>query len=124
MQSTFRCPQNKAAVRVSGFYSHDGGYIDNVTLGQRDVNQSNVYGGRVDLLLTPTDQLKLRIAAFAQDIGRDGEGTSDYDFEGRPLVDSLTSVRHIEEPFDQQLRTISATLNYDFGGAQLVDLQL
>jgi outer membrane receptor protein involved in Fe transport len=93
-----------------------------VTLVERDVNQSDVYGGRADLLLTPTDELKLRIAAFAQDISRDGEGTSDYSFNGRPLVNSLTSVRHIEEPFDQQLRTISATLNYDLGAAQLTTI--
>lgn len=113
---------DKAAVRLSGFHTHDGGYIDNVALGQRDVNQSNVSGGRADLLLTPSEKLKLRFVAFAQDISRDGEGTADYGVNGQPLLSNLESIRPIAEPFDQKLRTISATLNYDFGAAQLTSI--
>ncbi|MEA3178580.1 MAG: iron complex outerrane recepter protein, partial [Gammaproteobacteria bacterium] len=67
-----------AAVRVSGFYSHDGGFIDNLALGQDDANQSKVYGGRVDFLLKPVDKLSVRLTAFAQNIYRDGSEASDF----------------------------------------------
>jgi iron complex outermembrane receptor protein len=46
-----------AAVRISGFYSHDGGFVDNLTLGTQDVNRAKVYGGRADFLLKPLDKL-------------------------------------------------------------------
>ena len=66
---------DKAAARVSGFYSHDGGYVDNIALNKDDVNQSDVYGGRGDVLFQPTDQLSIRLTAYSQDITRDGRST-------------------------------------------------
>ena len=47
---------DKAALRVSGFYTHDGGFIDNLANGRDDVNESNVYGGRADLFVKPDRQ--------------------------------------------------------------------
>jgi iron complex outermembrane recepter protein len=96
---------DKAAIRVSGFYSHGGGYIDNAANGDDDVNESNVYGGRADLLLTPTEQLSVRLSAFAQDIERDAPATADFDrLAGRPLDDDLDQRRLRPEPFEQQFR--------------------
>lgn len=34
---------DKIALRANGFYSHDGGFIDNLALGRKDVNRSRVY---------------------------------------------------------------------------------
>jgi outer membrane receptor protein involved in Fe transport len=114
-----------AALRLTGFYSHEGGYIDNLALGKKDVNQSDAYGGRADLLLTPTEPLSIRITAFAQNLSREGEATSEFNFDGsplpelagQPLNDKLGQYRPLAEPFDQHFRLISATATYDLGSS-------
>jgi outer membrane receptor protein involved in Fe transport len=106
---------DKAALRVSGFYTHDSGFVDNLTAGRDDVNEANVYGGRADLLLKPTDKLSLRFVAFAQDIERDGTASSDFALAtGDPIDGDLDQRRLRVEPFDQQFRLGSATVVYDF----------
>jgi iron complex outermembrane recepter protein len=110
---------DKAALRASGFYSHDGGYIDNLQLGHEDVNRSNTYGGRADLLLTPIEPLSIRLTALMQNISRNGEGTADFAFAGGPVDGSLEIRRPLDEPFDQRFRLGSLTATYDLGGAAL-----
>jgi len=121
--ATVNAPINdKVAVRATGFESHDGGYVDNVTLGQKDVNKSDIYGGRLDVLLTPTDRLNIRLSGFAQDIRRDGEAQADFLNNGLPLVGSLDQKRNVEEFFRQQFSLGSATINYDLGPATLTSV--
>ncbi len=111
---------DKAAVRLSGFYTHDGGFVDDLASGRDDVNESNVYGGRADLLVKPVDKLSLRLTAFAQDIDRDGVAASDYDLaSGEPVDGELDQRRLRAEPFEQQFRLVSGTLTYDFESAAL-----
>lgn len=113
---------DKVALRATGFYSRDGGYIDNLARNEKDVNRSDVYGGRLDLLLAPIEALDIRLSAFAQDIKRDGEGTSDYAPTGAPLDSDLDQRRLFAEPFDQEFRLVSGTLTYDFGPASLTSI--
>ena len=113
---------DKAALRASGFYSHDGGYVDNLTLGQKDVNRSGVYGGRLDFLFTPTESLSIRLGGFLQNISRDGQGTADFTFTGPPVDGSLEQQRLFKEPFDQRFRLVSGTVNYGFGPAKLTSV--
>jgi iron complex outermembrane recepter protein len=109
-----------AGLRLSAFYTHDGGYIDNVTLGESNVNRSGIWGGRLDLMLTPVDGLSIRLNYFSQDISRDGQATADYAVAGStPLVSPYDQERKVEEPFDQQFRLVSANVAYDFGLATL-----
>jgi iron complex outermembrane recepter protein len=111
---------DNAAVRVSGFYTHDDGYIDNLALRRDDVNESNVYGGRVDLLVKPADRLSLRLAAFAQDIDRDGTASTDFGLaSGKPIDGDLEQRRLRAEPFEQEFRLVSGTLDYEFEAAAL-----
>jgi len=114
---------DKAALRVSGFYTHDGGFIDNLTNGHDDVNEAEVYGGRADLLFKPADKLTLRVAAFAQDITRDGTAAADFGLAtGEPIDGDLDQRRLRDEPFDQQFRLASGTLDYEFEGATLTSI--
>jgi len=113
----------KAAVRVSGFYTHDSGFIDNLTSGRDDVNEADVYGGRADLLLKPSDKLSLRFTAFAQDIERDGTASADFGLTtGEPIDGELEQRRLRPEPFDQQFRLGSATLGYEFENVTLTSI--
>lgn len=113
---------DQLALRASGWYSHDGGYIDNLALGQNDVNRSGIYGGRLDLMYTPSDKLTIRLGGFAQDISRDGTAFADYDLSGRPLDGPLDQRRLISEPFDQHFRLASATVTYDLDWARLISI--
>jgi iron complex outermembrane receptor protein len=114
--------ENRAALRASSFYSHDGGYIDNLARNDKDANTSDVYGGRLDLLLAPTDELNIRLSGFAQNIARDGESTGDYALSGAPLDDEFDQRRLFSEPFNQRFRVVSGTVTYDFGGATLTSV--
>jgi iron complex outermembrane receptor protein len=123
---------DKAGLRVSGFYNRDGGYIDNTTLKQKDVNQADIYGGRVDLLLRPIDKMTVRLTGFSQDIYRDG--TTEADFKcvqatatsacggETPVNGSLNQSRSLPEPFDNRYRLISADVGYDLGDAKLTSI--
>jgi iron complex outermembrane recepter protein len=108
-----------AAVRASGFYTRDGGYIDNVALDRKDVNSSDIYGGRLDLLLTPTDAWGIRLSGLVQDIARDGFPLADYHATGAPVDGSLMQRRSFAETFEQRFGLVSATVSYDLAALSL-----
>jgi iron complex outermembrane recepter protein len=113
----------QGAARLGGFYSHDGGYINNIGLGKKDVNQSNVYGGRADILFKPSDQLSIRLNAYLQKISRDGTGTVNYDLATEKPIDGGLEQRTIlEQPFGEQFDLFGATVVYDFGAAALTSI--
>jgi len=113
---------NDAAVRLSGYYSHDSGYIDNVKTGKKDVNHSYVDGARADFLLKPTEALSFRVTGFYQDISRGGSPTVDYTQSGQPVIGPLDQSRGFNEAFDQRFRLVSGTLTYDLPWAVLTSV--
>lgn len=60
-----------AAARISMFSQHDAGYVDAVgpQAGSR-IDRGDTYGARASFLLTPTNQLTLRLTALTQNINR------------------------------------------------------
>jgi len=113
---------DKVAIRASGFYNHDAGAIDNLALNQRNVDRSRVYGGRLDLLLKPSEDLSIWLAGFIQNIHRDGSAVADYALNGRPVDGELDQRRVAAEPFDSRFRLVSGTVSYDFGNASLTSV--
>lgn len=113
---------DNVAIRASGYYSHDGGFVDNLARNEDNVNKSNIIGGRADILLNPTDRLSVRLAAFVQDISREGEGTADYTAAGMPQDGSLDQRRPLAEPFDQSFQIFSGTISYDFDDVSLTSI--
>ena len=67
-----------AAFRASGFYRKNAGWIDAngadanflgiPTLEGKDINESEVWGGRGSVLFKPTTELTIRLTAIAQQI--------------------------------------------------------
>ncbi|AXB78842.1 TonB-dependent receptor [Novosphingobium sp. P6W] len=113
---------DKIAVRASGYYSRDAGYVDNVVLEEKDVGRARIYGGRLDLLLTPTEELSIRLSGFAQNIHRDGTAQVDNMLAGAAVNGELQQSRVLREPFDQRFRVVSGTIDYDFGSARLTSI--
>ena len=115
---------DKAALRLSGYETHDGGFVDNVARHEKDVNRDNIWGGRLDFLFTPSDALNIRITAFGQDIRRHGDATVDYTYAGAMPYGSLGQYRPYlgGEPFDDQFRLVSGHIAYDFGPLTLTSV--
>lgn len=51
--------QDKVALRVSGFWSHNQGDLTDVRTGRDNLNSQTKFGGRADLMVKPTDNLQL-----------------------------------------------------------------
>ncbi|KRB95256.1 MULTISPECIES: TonB-dependent receptor [unclassified Sphingomonas] len=113
---------DKIAVRASGFYSRDGGYFDNSATGEKNVDRGKVYGGRVEALLAPTEDLSIRLTGFAQNIRRDGNAYASINLDGTPVAGWLDQSHPLDEPFRSNFRLASATIDYDFGAATLTSV--
>ena len=109
-----------AAVRVSAFNDHEGGYINAVGNAAGDhINDGNTRGARVSVLLEPTSRMKIRLTATDQEIQRNGTNIVDYNVNtGQPIYGDLT--RHLDapEPYTTKTRLASADFEYDFGWAR------
>ena len=64
--------QDKAALRVVGWNDDDSGYIDNVRLGTKNINNNHTWGGRAMLRLTPTDRFTVDLSAMHQNTHSNG----------------------------------------------------
>ena len=104
-----------SAVRVSGYWRENPGFIDDPNLG-KDVNDGNTYGGRVAFLTRPSERLTLRASALIQNIRSNGTSTVDVDpLTLKPVIGKYEHFRTIEEPNDVDYRLYNATVDYDFG---------
>jgi outer membrane receptor protein involved in Fe transport len=115
------------AFRASGFYRRNAGYIDAVGRAGENINDSASYGGRASLLFEPTDALSIRLMAIAQSIRVDSPSSFEADPVTFEPVDVLTGLpsdertrfERIAELNDVDYRLYNATLNWDFGFANL-----
>lgn len=109
-----------AALRVTGYHVDNAGWIDNVQLGQRDVNANRISGGRAALLLQPTVDLTIRLSAQLQDIKTHDAAQVDLDSAtGTPRVGAFAKARTIANSLDQAYRQYAGLLDYDAGFARL-----
>lgn len=108
-----------AAVRVSGSYREDPGYIDDPRLGH-DVNDGETYGGRASILWRPITDLTLRASAVAQNIRSNGPNGVDVDpVTLEPVSGALIQNRTVREPNAIDYRIYNLTGEYDFGAVAL-----
>ena len=127
-----------SAVRVTGFYRADDGFIDSIgnnpipsltdptnnavdgTRVEDDINSMDRYGGRVSALFTPSDRFSLNLTAFLQNIDSDSTILVDADPATlEPLYGGNVRSHYQSDPSDIQYQLYSATLDWDFGAASL-----
>jgi iron complex outermembrane receptor protein len=115
---------NDFAIRATGYYRELPGFIDSIgTAGsdrEKDINDSESYGGRVSALYNPTDAFSLRLTAILQNI-RSGAAST---VESNPnTLDTLygraTQSQFVPENTDVDYRVYNATLDFDLGFATL-----
>jgi outer membrane receptor protein involved in Fe transport len=113
------------ALRVSGSYRRQGGYIDSIgTAGSRidrNFNDFRNYGGRASLLWTPDSRLRVRLSALLQNLYVDGAPSLVESDPAtlRPLYGNLTLSEYVPSYSDVKYRLYNGTVQYDFGFASL-----
>jgi iron complex outermembrane recepter protein len=117
---------DRAAFRLSGYYSGVEGYIDDRSLGEKDINHGYRDGIRAALLVNFTDNVSIRLNAFGQDLHTDGSPYVDVvGAAGTPLTPPANQLspqqgdydqqRFINEPSTFKYRIYSGTLNWNLG---------
>ncbi len=112
------------AVRASGFYRKEGGFIDSIGTGgsdvEKDINDGEVYGGRASLLYKPNDAFDLRLTAMLQDIKADASTVVESDPDTlKTLYGAPTLSQFVPSFSDIDYRVYNALFNYDLGFATL-----
>jgi iron complex outermembrane receptor protein len=117
--------KDRLAFRASGYFRRDPGFIDNSKLGLKDVDRTDVYGGRAAVLWRPDDRFEATLTANIQNLKGDGFADEDVTLVGGKLVPTtgdLVQVRYTREPLKVRYRVYSANLSYDLGFASFVSV--
>jgi outer membrane receptor protein involved in Fe transport len=108
------------AVRGSGFYRKDAGYLDDPNHGS-NVNSDKSYGGRISALYHPTDALTLRGSALLENLDSDAPNTIDVDPATlQPTLGRYVQSHIVSQPSDIHYRVYNGTGSYDFGPVNLL----
>ncbi|WP_411339397.1 TonB-dependent receptor [Sphingopyxis sp. J-6] len=112
---------DKLGVRVSAFYRHDPGFVDDVLLGGRNVNDANAWGVRGGLYWKPVDNVSVDLSAMIQQTNSQGFSTVDLDWQTfEPLYGKDTQLRAVPEYLKVRTEFYSATLKWDTGAGTLL----
>jgi outer membrane receptor protein involved in Fe transport len=105
---------NRLGLRAVGYAVSEGGWIDDLGRGARDVNRTRIRGGRATLLYAPGGGWTVEIGGVAQFIGgRDGQ----YAERGLP---PLTRASHVRQPFDNDYLLGELVVRRRWNGLELV----
>ncbi len=113
------------AVRASGYYRRSPGYIDATGRTGEDINDADIYGGRVSVLFEPTETLSVRLTAIAQNIRADSASSFDVNVATLEPVGAngrRTRVEFFPDANNVDYRLYNGTLNWDFGFATLTSV--
>jgi outer membrane receptor protein involved in Fe transport len=96
--------RDRLTLRAVVYGASEGGYIDDVGRGERNVNRVGVYGGRASLLWTPGDEWQVELTALTQFVAaEDGQ----YAERGLP---PLVRRSNLAQPFDNDYQLGALTL--------------
>jgi len=104
------------AVRFTGSYRKDPGYLDNIGTGQKGSNTTTLGGGRFSAVLTPDRDTKLTWLSLVQNTD-----SKDNDYEIAGLGD-LKRTSAVDEPTDTRVTIHSLRLDQDLGWSRLTAL--
>jgi outer membrane receptor protein involved in Fe transport len=103
----------QAALRVVGYHVFNEGFLTNGFSGADDINDERTNGGRMALLLEPTDRLDVTLSGIYQR-SRFGAYYQATDHHPDLIIDQAEP-----ETFIDRYAIGALKVNYDFGGAQL-----
>ncbi|CAN5563646.1 TonB-dependent receptor [soil metagenome] len=113
------------AVRVSGYKRRDAGFIDDTLLKVKDINKTDLVGGRAAILWAPSSNFSVDLTAVLQNLDGDGSSEQDVVRTGNtftPKTGDLQHARSTLEPRSVRYRIYSGAINYGIGGVDLVSV--
>lgn len=109
------------ALRVSGGYRKDGGWIDDLPRGRKNANTIEKKNFRGQLLVKPTDRTSIIAGILYQD---DKSGLPPFDdlapYQGQPIEGDYKSGKIYEQRRDSEAWLASLTINHEWDGATLI----
>lgn len=100
---------DRVAVRVVGYGIREGGYIDNIRLNDKNINRTDIYGGRATMRIALDEIWTLDLGGVAQHIH--GADSQYADRDGPPL----TRASAVDQGFSANYAQGSAVLSGDLG---------
>jgi len=111
---------DQLALRVSAFADHEGGWIDNPTRGEKDINERSEQGARANLLWQPTDRFHANLEALYQFNEARASDAASYNATTHDAVSGSLDQRHsLLDPSKFIYELEALNLSYDFGPATL-----
>ncbi|WP_260928415.1 TonB-dependent receptor [Novosphingobium sp. 9] len=111
------------AVRASGYYRSDAGWVDDATSGAKDVNNGHAYGGKITALWKPTSDFSLLATALLQNRKTNNVSDMDVDVYGTPVYGNYEHSRVAGTGLgDKKVRLYSLRAAYDMGFATLTSI--
>lgn len=104
---------NTFGFRLVGYQVDDSGFIDNVTLNKKDVNQTRTSGQRLLVTYTPNATLSITGSILHQDT--DVPGKAQFD----PGLGDLQQARNFDEALSDEFTLANVMFSWDLGGATL-----
>ena len=105
---------HRAGLRLLGYRTVDGGYIDDPARGLSDINRTRTVGGRAELRIRPATDWTIDLTVMLQNINsRDGQ----YAERGLP---PLRRESVLSQPFDNDYALGSLVVRHLLGAAELV----
>jgi outer membrane receptor protein involved in Fe transport len=102
------------AIRVSGYYRHDAGYIDDIGFSGKGANDGNSWGLRGALLWKPASNVSVNLSAMLQDSVTYGYAATDLDWQtSKPLYGWDKVDRSTPEGFRVRSSIYAATIKWD-----------
>ncbi len=106
---------DKLAVRATGYYGRDAGFIDNIgAQNRKDANDARTFQGRIAARWLPVEDLTVDLSYTYLDLNTGGLNRA---FSGLP---AYTFSSNGPEHNKDRMHLVNLTLNYDFGGVSLV----
>jgi len=124
---------SSAAIRLTGIYSGEPGWVNDPSLGTNYINEGYKEGLRADFLINATDNFSIRLNAFGQNLHTDGTPYTDViGAAGNPAAPPANQLqpqngyynqtRFTGEPSTFEYRIYSATLDWNLGWGHLASI--
>src|SRR5277367_1691259 len=112
-----------AAIRIDGYQVYDSGYAKDPIYGRDNQGWSRSEGGRLALLLQPTDQLDIQLRASTQHIPSESADVGFRDPKTHePTYGTYEQAYPTFQPSNYSLTLYSAAINYDTSWAKLTSI--
>ena len=106
--------EDDLALRTVLYSTHEGGYLDDVRLGDKNANGADTQGGRAALLWKPDQDWSATLNAIAQNLS---SADANYYPAGQGFGQRLNLMR---EPRTDKFRQVSLEIQGDLGWATLI----